>query len=97
MMLQHLSRRTMLRGLGVSMMLPWLESLSAFAGDAPDSTSTAQPPTRMAILFAGCGFHSREWWAKGSGAAMELGKVLQPLNSFREQLIFIQGLFNAEA
>ncbi len=97
MMLQHLSRRTMLRGLGVSMMLPWLESLSAFAGDAPDSTSTAQPPTRMAILFAGCGFHSREWWAKGSGAAMELGKVLQPLNDFREQLIFIQGLFNAEA
>jgi hypothetical protein len=97
MALQHLSRRTMLRGLGVSMMLPWLESLSAFADDVSDNKSVSQPPTRMAILFSGCGFHSREWWAKGSGADMELGKVLQPLSDFREQLVFIQGLYNAEA
>lgn len=94
---QHLPRRTMLRGLGVSMMLPWLESLSAFADDVSDNKAVNQPPTRMAILFSGCGFHSREWWAKGSGADMELGKVLQPLNDFREQLLFIQGLYNAEA
>ncbi|MCA9181919.1 MAG: DUF1552 domain-containing protein [Planctomycetales bacterium] len=97
MLLQHQSRRTMLRGLGVSMMLPWLESLSAFADDVPDNKSVNRPPTRMAILFSGCGFHSREWWAKGSGADMELGKVLQPLSDFREQLVFIQGLYNAEA
>ncbi len=97
MILQHLSRRTMLRGLGVSMMLPWLESRTAFAEDVPAGESNEQPPTRMAILFAGCGFHSREWWAKGSGADMELGKVLHPLSDFREQLVFIQGLYNAEA
>jgi hypothetical protein len=51
----------------------------------------------MAILFSGCGYHRHEWWAKGSGADMELGKVLQPLSSFCDRLIFIRGLYNAEA
>jgi len=51
----------------------------------------------MAILFAGCGFHKKEWWATGEGKAMELGKVLAPLHDFREQMVFIRGLYNAEA
>tara|TARA_B100001123_G_scaffold448111_1_gene607903 strand:- start:5431 stop:6597 length:1167 start_codon:yes stop_codon:yes gene_type:complete len=51
----------------------------------------------MAILFSGCGFHKQEWWAKGEGNALELGKVLAPLNDFRDQLTFIRGLYNAEA
>ncbi len=48
-------------------------------------------------MFSGNGFHSREWWAKGSGKDMQLGKVLQPLADFREKLLVIKGLFNAEA
>jgi hypothetical protein len=51
----------------------------------------------MAIMFSGCGYHSKEWWAKGSGAEMELGKVLQPVNEFRDRMVFIRGLYNAEA
>ena len=51
------SRRTMLRGVGVSMALPWMESLRAFADDMPNAANLNQPPTPMAILFAGCGFH----------------------------------------
>ncbi len=92
-----ISRRTILRGLGVSMALPWMESLPAWGDETAASKSAGQAPTRMAILFAGCGFHRHEWWAKGSGASMELGKVLQPLNDFRDRLVFIQGLYNAEA
>ncbi|MEC8861913.1 MAG: DUF1552 domain-containing protein, partial [Planctomycetota bacterium] len=42
-------------------------------------------------------FHSKEWWARGQGKAMELGKVLQPLENFKEQMVFIRGLYNAEA
>ena len=34
---------------------------------------------RLAVLFSGNGFHSKEWWAKGEGSEMELGKVLAPL------------------
>ncbi len=40
---------------------------------------------RLAVLFSGNGFHSREWWARGSGRGMELGQVLAPLADFREQ------------
>lgn len=88
------SRRTLLRGLGVSMALPWLESVSAYA-DVTEETN--EPPKRLAVLFSGCGFHSQQWWAKGQGAEMELGQVLQPLNDFRESMVFIRGLYNAEA
>ncbi len=47
-------------------------------------------------MFSGNGFH-REWWAKGQGSQMELGQVVAPLSDFREKLLFIQGLQNAEA
>jgi hypothetical protein len=87
-----ITRRAMLRGLGVTMALPWLESLPAW-GDEP----RGEAPVRLAVLFAGNGFHSREWWAKGQGKQMELGKVLAPLADFRERLLFIRGLYNAEA
>ncbi len=93
----HLSRRTVLRGLGVSMALPWMESLRVWGDEAPATADASEAPTRMAILFAGCGFHKHEWWARGEGKAMELGKVLAPLHDFREQMVFIRGLYNAEA
>ena len=92
-----LSRRTILRGLGVSMALPWFESVRAFADDTQDAAKLNEPPTRMAILFSGCGYHRHEWWAKGEGSQMELGKVLHPLNEFRDRMVFIRGLYNAEA
>jgi len=93
----QLSRRTMLRGLGVSMALPWMESLPVWGDEAAGRQSSSEAPTRMAILFAGCGFHKTEWWAKGEGSSMELGKVLTPLSDFRDRLTFIRGLYNAEA
>jgi hypothetical protein len=91
------SRRTMLRGLGVSMALPWLESLNVFGDEPSASKPTGEPPVRLAVFFAGNGFHTKEWWAKGEGVAMELGKVLTPLADFRTKLLFIQGLYNEQA
>ena len=87
----------MLRGLGVTMALPWMESLRAWGGEPADKDNSSTAPTRMAVLFAGCGFHKHQWWAKGQGETMELGKVLQPLNDFRDRMVFIRGLRNAEA
>ena len=89
-------RRMFLRGVGVSMALPWLESMTVW-GDETTKTDSSQPPVRMACLFAGNGFHSTEWWAKGEGKSMELGKVLQPLMPYREKLLFLRGLYNEEA
>ena len=93
----QMSRRALLRGLGVSMALPWMESIRVWGDEIGGSGVSSSAPTRMAVLFSGCGFHSKEWWARGQGKAMELGKVLQPLENFKEQMVFIRGLYNAEA
>ena len=94
MIQNHFSRRTLLRGVGISMALPWLESISAWAADdAPQATA----PVRTAVLFSGNGFHSQQWWAKGEGENMELGEVLAPLRDYRQKMLFIRGLYNAEA
>lgn len=97
MSIHRFSRRTMLRGLGVTMALPWLESINVWGDEPAGREPSSEAPLRLAVLFAGNGFHAREWWAKGEGASMELGQVLAPLADYRERLLFIQGLYNAEA
>jgi hypothetical protein len=92
-----LSRRTMLRGLGVTMALPWLESLPVWGDEPPGNRAASEAPVRLAVLFSGNGFHGREWWAKGEGKNMELGQVLSPLADFREKMLFIRGLYNEQA
>lgn len=96
-MYYQFSRRRMLRGLGVTMALPWMESLRVWGDVKSDKKQASEAPTRMGILFSGCGYHSREWWAKGQGKEMELGKVLDPIKGFREKMVFVRGLYNAEA
>ena len=81
----HFSRRTFLRGVGVTMALPWMESLAVWGDQARAATAGSQAPVRLAVMFSGNGFHSREWWAKGDGKDMQLGKVLAPLADFREK------------
>jgi hypothetical protein len=93
----RLSRRTFLRGSGVAMALPWLESVPVWGSNPilPDETSPF--PKRFAALFMACGINSDHWWAKGSGSNMELGKSLQPLEPFKQKMNFITGLFNRSA
>ena len=97
----HFSRRAFLRGAGVTMALPWLESLPVWGDEARPASAAngagSQAPVRLAVMFSGNGFHSREWWARGEGKAMELGQVLAPLAPYREKLLFIRGLYNEEA
>jgi len=91
------TRRTFLRGVGVSMALPWLEALP-FGGRALGRAAReGAAPMRLAVLFSGNGFHSKEWWAEGRGATLALGQVLAPLTELRQKLVFVRGLFNAEA
>jgi hypothetical protein len=94
---QPLSRRAFLRGVGVTMALPWLESLPVWGEEKPKHAPSSEPPVRFACLFSGNGFHRNEWWAKGEGKSMELGKVLEPLLPHREKLLFLRGLYNEEA
>jgi len=80
------------------MALPWMESVRVW-GDESQSKSNpgSHAPVRFAALFSGNGFHSREWWARGEGKSMELGKVLAPLEPHKEKLTFIRGLYNDQA
>jgi hypothetical protein len=90
----QLSRRTLLRGAGVAMALPWLESIPVW-GFSPASDDTANPfPKRFAVLFMACGIHPDHWWAKGAGSEMEFSKSLAPLESLKEKVNVISGLFN---
>ena len=85
-----LSRRTVLRGAGVTMALPWLESLNSLAAPAPF-------PRRFAVLFMGNGINGNHWWARGSGAGMQLGRSLAPLEPLKKKINVINGLFNKPA
>jgi hypothetical protein len=91
------SRRKFLRGIGVTMALPWFESVPVW-GAAASAASVANPfPRRLAAIFMGNGINSQHWWAKGAGAEMELGRTLEPLAPFRNKLNVISGLFNKPA
>ncbi|RYD73852.1 MAG: DUF1552 domain-containing protein, partial [Verrucomicrobiaceae bacterium] len=54
-------------------------------------------PKRFGALFMGCGINSKHWWAKGSGAEMELGKSLEPMAPLKAKMNFITGLYNQHA
>lgn len=91
------SRRTFLRGLGVTMALPWMESLPVWGDVSAATAAGGDAPVRLAVLFAGNGFHSKEWWAKEADGKLEFGQVLAPLNEVSEKTLFIKGLYNEQA
>jgi len=91
------SRRMLLQGAGVAMALPWLESLPVWGAGSPGDGADAEFPKRFAALFMACGVNSEYWWAKGSGATMELGKSLTPMEPHKAKMNFISGLFNKNA
>src|ERR1041385_2511635 len=91
------SRRKFLRGFGVAMALPWLESIPVWGAEATKDGTPGPFPKRFAALFMGNGINSKHWWAKGSGADMELGKSLEPMAPLKTKMNFITGLFNKHA
>src|SRR5579862_4988437 len=88
-----ISRRNVLRGAGVTMALPWLQSLSALA----DTSSPAAFPKRFAVLFMGTGINEDHWSAEGQGDAIKFGKTLQVLEPLKRKINVIDGLFNKAA
>jgi hypothetical protein len=85
------SRRLFLRGAGVTMALPWLESMPVWG--AP----SAAPPKRFAVVFMGNGVNGNHWWSKGNADEMKLSKSLEPLEPVKKKINVINGLYNAPA
>lgn len=85
---QTISRRTVLRGVGVTMALPLLESLPCFA-----NTPAVTYPKRFGVLFMGNGINEQHWDASGSGKDMKLSKTLEPLEPLKHKINVIHGLY----
>lgn len=83
-----LSRRTVLRGLGVSLALPWLEATGTIAKAA----SVAASPTRMAFIFVPNGIVMDQWTPKSDGYGFDLTSTLNPLAPVKEDLLVLSGL-----
>ena len=94
--MQPLSRRTLLKGLGVSLALPLLESMGAgrlVAGEA----ATAAPPVRMAFMYVPNGIHMETWTPTAEGAGYQLPWTLEPLQSVQEHFNVLSGLTQQKA
>ena len=81
----QIPRRHVLKALGATVALPWLES----AGRANGKVS---PPKRFACLFFGDGIHPPEWWARGKGSSLEIGPAFASLEAVKHKVNFVIGL-----
>ncbi len=85
---RHLPRRTFLKGVGVTIGLPLLDSMTpAFARAA-----AAAPPVRLAFVYAPNGVVMSDWRPKAVGKAFEFTRILKPLEPLREDLFVLSGL-----
>ena len=77
-MFRPISRRTLLRGAGASLALPWLETM-AKAAPVTESNSLAEPPLRMMFMFMPNGVRPEHWTPSGDGEDYEISPHLKPL------------------
>jgi Protein of unknown function (DUF1552) len=90
MLTKRIHRRAVLRGAGVTMALPWLESFAAHGATAGGPAF----PKRFGVVFLGNGVNEDHWGSEGSGAAMKLSKSLMPLEPLKQKINVVHGLFN---
>lgn len=88
LMNSKLSRRTVLRGLGVSLALPWLEATSGVVQAAAVTSS----PTRIAFIFVPNGVVMNNWMPKTEGYGFQLSRTLEPLAPVKDDLLVLSGL-----
>jgi hypothetical protein len=88
-MANHLNRRTMLRGRGAAIALPWMESLPTIARAAGKAT---KPPVRMSYWYVPNGVNLASWFPQQEGALVDLPETLKPLSFARDYLNTFHGL-----
>lgn len=93
-----LSRRTVLRGMGVAMALPWLEAMGGLGGSLARAAGSAAgggaggAPLRMAFIFTPNGVNYPHWLPQGEGRDFALSPTLQALAPVREHVNILTGL-----
>lgn len=86
-----ISRRTVLRGLGTAIALPWLEAMSSTARARLASDGTKEP-LRLVYFFVPNGIHMPDWIPDQEGPLEKLPAILQPLAEHRSKLTVLSGL-----
>jgi hypothetical protein len=85
-----ISRRTVLKGLGTAIALPWLEAMQPMLALAAPAGKPS--PKRMAFFYVPNGVNVPEWTPAAEGALGELPSILQPLQPLKNQLLVLTGL-----
>jgi hypothetical protein len=88
-MMPSTNRRTLLRGLGAALALPWLESFPAVAGAAAKASG---PPVRMCYWYVPNGVNLPGWFPEQAGPLVDLPETLRPLAFARDHLNTFHGL-----
>src|SRR5215510_10725071 len=83
---KSLSRRAVLRGLGATVALPFLEAM------VPAARAATKPVHRFLTFYVPNGMAMEYWTPKGEGTAFELSPILEPLAPFRNQLLVLSGM-----
>jgi hypothetical protein len=93
---KHLSRRSLLKGAGVSIALPLIDAMNP-AATAWSQTAAGQTPKRLAFIGFPHGAIMDSWVPKQAGTGYEMSPILTPLEPFREHLTIVSGLRNKPA
>jgi hypothetical protein len=97
-MTRRINRRAVLRGVGASLALPWLEAMTPAIARAGDSARLAKAtPRRMAFFYVPNGVHMQAWKPKTEGKGFELPEILKPLESRKDDLLVLSGLAQVKA
>ncbi len=88
-MKKHLSRRTLLKGMGVTLGLPLLDAMTPGLATAAQKTKA---PTRLFFGAVPNGIEMKAWKPQGVGKDFEFTRILKPLEPFREDLLILTGL-----
>ncbi len=91
-----LTRRSLLRGTGAALALPWLEAMThrQTRASEKDDRIASDAPIRMAALFVPNGVRQDQWTPKETGRDYELSPTLQPLGKLKDQLLVLTNLWN---
>jgi hypothetical protein len=90
--MQAISRRTALKGLGVSVALPFLEAMAPKTLQAATSAGGQAPVRRMAFMYVPNGVNMRQWQPAVEGTGFTLPKTLEPLEPFKNDMLVLSGL-----
>jgi len=87
---KSLSRRTMLRGMGATLALPFLDAMVPAATAL--AKTAAQPAPRFGAVFVPMGERPSHWTPSTTGAGFEFSPILKPIERFRDSLVVVSNL-----